>query len=223
MYTTILFDLDGTLLDPKEGITRSVHYALLKLGIVENNLDTLIPFIGPPLSESFQRNYNLDEQKTKQAVTFYRERFEKMGIYETKIYDGVEEMLQILNKNNKKLFVVTSKPTYFTKKILNNLNLTKYFVDIFGASMNIIGEKKTDTMKEVLEKYPPKFLNEIVMVGDREHDIIAANNHAIASIGVTYGYGTKEELEKAKPSKIVNSPKELLKILLLDNNQTSLL
>ncbi len=223
MYTTILFDLDGTIIDPKEGITKSVQYALTKLGIVENNLDNLIPFIGPPLHESFQTKYKLNEQKTKQAIIYFRERYEKAGMFETKLYEHIPEMLATLQKNNKKLFIVTSKATYFAKKIIDKLKLSSYFTDIYGASMEIISEKKADTIGDLLKKYKLNSPHAIVMIGDREHDILAAKHHGIDSIGITYGYGSREELENAKPTKIINSPKELLEILLIDNNQTSLL
>lgn len=223
MYSIILFDLDGTITDPKEGITKSAQYALIKLGIIEENNENLIKFIGPPIQESFQNFYNFDKRKTKLAVKYFRERYEKVGMYEFSVFPGIEDVLKKLNRENKNLYIATSKPTYFAEKIIDKLRFTQYFKEIIGANMDFTESKKIDLITKIINKYSNTPKDSFVMVGDTSFDIIAAKEHSIDSIGVTYSYNSKEEIEKLKPTHIANSTKELLKILLVDNNQTSLL
>jgi len=223
MYNIILFDPDGTITNPKEGITKSVQYALTKLGIIENDLDSLVKFIGPPIQESFQMFYGFDEAKTKLSVKYFRERYEKVGMYELTVFPGTEEVLKKLKLKNKKLYIATSKPIYFAEKIINKLGFSSYFTGVIGANMDFTESKKLDVISKIVDQYPNEPKHSFVMVGDRKYDILAAHEHGIDSIAVTYGYGNKKEIEKAKPTYIANSPQELLSILLVDNNQTSLL
>lgn len=214
MYNFILFDLDGTLTDPKIGITKSVQYALQKIGINEPDLEKLTPFIGPPIFESFKTQYKLDDEIAWKAVEYYRERLGEKGIFENSLYPGIHELVQKLFEKGKILFVATSKPTPFSKRIIQFFNLDEYFEDVIGPELDDKKGFKTDVIQKILNKYPGKNVHEFVMIGDREHDIIGAKNCDIDSIGVLFGYGSKEEIENAQPTYIVSSVQDLQTILI---------
>ena len=167
-YHTILFDLDGTLTDPAEGITKSVAYALGHFGIEVENLTTLHPFIGPPLKVSFQRHYNFDDESAFQAIRLYRERFSTIGWRENVPYDGIREMLQALVAGGKRLMVATSKPEHFAKQILKHFALAEYFEVICGAPMDEKAHStKTTVIADALNRGNVTDLTDVVMVGDR--------------------------------------------------------
>lgn len=208
----ILFDLDGTLTDPMVGITRSVQYALKKFDIFEDNLWNLTKFIGPPLKDSFMRFYDFSEEQARQGVTYYREYFAPKGKYENEVYEGISEMLAKLKKEGFYLAVATSKPEVFAKDILDHFDLTKYF-DFVGGSLLNGREKKADVIAYVLEQMDA-VPEEIIMVGDREHDIIGAKENHIACVGVLYGYGDRREHENAGADHIVGTVEELKEYLL---------
>jgi phosphoglycolate phosphatase len=208
-YKYILFDLDGTITESKEGITKSVQYALKKFGIIVESLDLLEKFIGPPLKYSFSEYYGFDENKSLQAVQYYREYFEKKGIMGNKVYDHIEDLLKQLKKLKLKLIIATSKPTKFSNMILNNFNLTPYFDDIVGSNMNGTRCTKGEVIKHVVEKYKINS-DEAVMIGDRKYDMIGARQNSMDSIGVTYGYGSLEELKEEEPTYIVDSVMDIL-------------
>lgn len=208
----ILFDLDGTLTDPMVGITSSVQYALKKYGIIEDNLWNLTKFIGPPLADSFMRFYGFSEEQAKQAVLYYREYFAPKGKYENEVYEGIPELLASLKEAGYILAVATSKPEVFSKDILDHFDLTKYFDFVGGALLNG-REKKEDVITYVLEHVDAN-KNEILMVGDREHDIIGAKKNNLLSVGVLYGYGDREEHENAGADHIVSTVEELREYLL---------
>lgn len=210
----ILFDLDGTLTDPKVGITKAVSYALEKFGIIENDLDALTKFIGPPLVQSFIDYYGFSMEKSKLAVEKYREYFAEIGIFENVAYDGIEALLQTLKENKKTLIVATSKPAIFANKILEHFNLTKYFDFVSGSELDGTRVDKAEVIAYALEQCDITDNSKVIMVGDREHDIIGANKIGVDSIGVLYGYGNKEEFEKAGATHIVKEVKELEGILL---------
>ena len=214
-YKIVLFDLDGTLTDPKEGITKSVQYALANFGIIEENRNKLLPFIGPPLNKSFQNFYGLSPEQAMQAVSYYREYFSEKGMYENILYNGIPEMLRELNNQNKTLYVVTSKPTFFLEKIIDHFHLEKYFSKVIGPDMDLSNADKAILVRTVLELHPDTNRELFVMAGDREHDIIGAQSNTVASIGVTYGAGSVEEIKKANPTHIADSVDELKAILLL--------
>lgn len=193
MYTTFLFDLDGTLTDPKEGIINSVLYALEKMGIEEGNISELDAFIGPPIQQSFANRYNMSEIEVEKAVYYFREYLKQSGLLENKVYDGITNLLQELKDGGNHLFVATSKPTIFAKQVLDHFQLTGYFEDIVGSNLDGTRIKK----------------EEMVMIGDRKHDIIGANHNGIASIGVLYGYGSETELTEVKATHIVKDIEEL--------------
>lgn len=214
MRNIILFDLDGTLTDPAEGITKSIRYALRKYGIVEDDLNKLIPFIGPPLSDSFIQFYGFTSETAREAIHVFHEYFTERGMYENRVYDGVAKMLANLRETGFTLAVATSKPEYFAEKILEHFHLLSYFHVVGGADMEEIRVKKGDVIAYTLDRLHYTDGDRVVMVGDRKHDIFGAREHDIPSIGVLYGYGEKEELQEAGADYIAASVEEL-EILLL--------
>lgn len=211
-YNHILFDLDGTLTDPQEGIINSVQYALKKFGIKKENRE-LMYFIGPPLHKSFQKIFGTEE-KAFQAVAVYREYYSTKGIFENKLYEGISELLKTLNKNNKTLHLATSKPTLFAEQILHHFKIYHNFDIIMGSNMDGSRTEKHEVIQEILDQQPGIQLNNFVMIGDRKYDIIGAKHHGLDSVSVTYGYGTIEELQYEKPTYIVNKVSDLKELLL---------
>jgi phosphoglycolate phosphatase len=212
-YDVILFDLDGTLTDPKIGITKSVQYALAKFNIHEPDLDKLIPFIGPPLIESFQEFYGLNDADAHMAVTYYREYFTETGIYENAVFPGITELLSKLSANNKQIIMATSKPTIFAEQIAQHFGIGQFFSTIVGSNLDGSRMSKTEIIDYILQTIPHLDRQNIVMIGDRKHDIIGAQNNNIDSIAVAYGYGTIEELQAAKATFIVQSIDQLASLL----------
>lgn len=210
----ILFDLDGTLTDPKIGITKSVSYALEAFGIIEKDLDSLTKFIGPPLLQSFIEYYGFSVDQSKLAIEKYREYFADKGIFENVVYDGMEELLQTLKLNNKTLIVATSKPAIYATKILEHFNLIKYFEFVAGSELDGTRVDKAEVIAFALEQCSITDKSRVLMVGDRKHDIIGANKIGIESVGVLYGYGNKEELQSFCATHIITDVEEL-KILLM--------
>lgn len=210
MYKYIFFDLDGTLTDPGIGITNSVAYALDKYNIKVEDKKKLNIFIGPPLQDSFKMFYGFDDEKAMEAVEYYREYFKDKGLYENEVYPNIYELLEELKRRNKKLVVATSKPEVFTHKILDYFNLSKYFDFVAGATLDGSRSKKADIIRYAIEGLNIENKNDVIMIGDRKHDIIGANQNNIDSIGVLYGYGSIEELKDAKATYIA---KEVLDIL----------
>ncbi len=212
-FKHILFDLDGTITDSQEGIFNCVEYALEKFGIKVKNRNELNPFIGPPLVYAFKEYYNFSEEDAKKATAFYRERYSTVGMFENKLYDGIEECLKTLCDNGKKLYIATSKPEPYAIKILEHFGLAKYFTFIGGALFEGERTHKPQVVEYVLKenKIP---LDDAVMVGDRNHDVFGAHDNNIPCIGVLYGFGDREELCKASAEAIVKDTKELTEILL---------
>lgn len=196
-YETILFDLDGTLTDPGIGITNSVWYALEKYNIAVKEREELYCFIGPPLIDSFQKYYGFSLEQAREAVDYYRKYFTEKGMFENEVYEGIETLLGQLKSAGKTLLVATSKPEVFAKKILAHFNLDQYFDFIAGATLDETRVKKAEVIEYVLDSCGIKELSKVVMVGDREHDVIGAKKVGIDCIGVLFGYGSKEELEQA--------------------------
>lgn len=211
-----MFDLDGTLSDPKVGITKSVQYALNKIGVLENDLDRLECFIGPPLQESFGEYYGFDLQKSNQAIEYYRERFKEKGMFENVLYSHIPELLMELKDRGYVLVVATSKPTVFAEKILKHFKIDAFFDLVVGSNLDGTRVAKTEVIQYILEQYTTYELSDFIMIGDRKHDIIGAKNTSIDCIGVTYGYGSNEEIRLAAPTYTATSVKEL-KDILLDN------
>ena len=214
MKRLLLFDLDGTLTDAKEGITKCVQYALKHFGI-EAKLNDLLCFIGPPLFDSFREYYNLDEENAKLAVEKYRERFKDIGIFENGVYDGIIDMLKCCKEMGYKIGLATSKPEEFARRILDKYLLTEYFDEITGSTMDGSRNTKTDVIKEAFVRMGinDELKAQVLMIGDREHDIEGAKNCAIESVGVRFGYAKEGELEAAGADYIVSTVEELEELL----------
>lgn len=210
----MLFDLDGTLTDPQEGITNSVAYALEQYGINVEDRSSLNKFIGPPLKDSFMEYYGFTEDRAEEAVWKYREYFNEDGIFENKVYPGIPQMLQRLNDQGKILIVATSKPTVYAKRILERFELSQYFADVQGSEMDGRRTKKEEVISYALEQNQITDNAQAVMIGDREHDIIGAKKCGLDSIGVLFGYGSREELEGCGAGQIVDTVQMLEDLLI---------
>lgn len=212
-YQLILFDLDGTLTDPKVGITRAVQHALARFDISVTDLDSLKPFIGPPLHHSFARYYGFDRVQAREAVAFYREYFTDTGIYENTVYPGIPQLLDRLSAAERRLIVATSKPTIYAQRIVDHFQMSPYFTRVVGSNLDLTRTGKAEIIADILTLYPDVAREAIVMIGDREHDIIGARAHHLDAIGVTYGYGSLAELQAAGATAIAGSVAELASLL----------
>ena len=229
----VLFDLDGTLTDPKEGITKCVQYALADFGIIEPDLDTLTRFIGPPLLQSFREYYGFDEAEAERAVAKYRERFATIGLFENSVFDGVHKLLAKLKAKGKVICLATSKPEVYARKIIKKYGVDKYFDIVVGSELDGSRTNKAEVIEEVLRKAalesvhanqihanqmyvnPVEAIREkAIMVGDRHHDIDGAKACRMESIGVRFGYAQPGELEEAGATYIAGTMEELEKLLL---------
>lgn len=214
MYDYIFFDLDGTLTDPGVGITNSVAYALKKFGIEPPEREALYPFIGPPLNDSFSRFYGMSKEESVLAVKYYREYYTDKGMLENSVYDGIPELLEALRARGKRLVLATSKPDVFAEKILVHFGLIKHFDFIAGALLDGSRINKDDVIAHALGSCDLfDKTDRILMVGDRKHDILGAAVHGIDALGVTFGYGSKEELTAAGAKFIAHSPAEILQFI----------
>lgn len=198
----ILFDLDGTLTDPGIGITNSVMYALKTFGIDVEDRSELYKFIGPPLSQSFERFFGFDPERAKAAVEAYRVYFGDRGIFENTVFEGVKELLGKLRGQGKVIVLATSKPEVYAGRILEHFHLDQYFNLVCGSLLSgertDKGEVITWALKQLkTEKGIENPETSAVMIGDREYDIRGAKKNLIPAIGVLFGYGNKEELIKA--------------------------
>lgn len=198
-YQNILFDLDGTLTDPREGITRSIQYALAKLGIDEPDLGKLEHFIGPPLLQAFMQYYAFDEARAWQAVNFYRERFKVTGLYENEVFEGVIELLQTLEAQGRHLYIATSKPWEFAREIARHFNFARHFKVIYGSELDGTRTNKVELIAHILEQEGLDPANTL-MIGDRKHDLIGARSNGLDCVAVGYGFGGREELEGETPT-----------------------
>ncbi len=224
MKKYLLFDLDGTLTDPKEGICTCVQYALASFGIQEPDLDKLEPFIGPPLKESFMHFYDMNEEQAQTAVEKYRERFRDTGIFENRLYDGIPQMLRTLNSKGMFLAVASSKPTVFVERILEHFGIRSYFKVVVGSELDGTRTEKNEVVEEALRQLfgdAPVEKNKVYMIGDRRFDIEGAKAQGVDSVGVTYGYGGMEELREARADYIVRSVEELQRFLLRGTEDTA--
>ena len=210
-YDIFFFDLDGTIIDSSVGITNSVKYTLRKYGIEETDREKIYPFIGPPLTDSFARYYGFSQEKSAEAVKFYREYYCENGIYENEVYSGLEDTLKELRRLGKKLVVATSKPEVFARKILEYLKLDTYFDYIAGMELNGNRATKAEVISYAFSASGIDDLSKVLMVGDREHDVIGAHKAGIDCLGVLYGFGSLEELENAGADAIAETPAGILK------------
>jgi phosphoglycolate phosphatase len=208
-FDVVLFDLDGTLIDPRLAITGSVQYALARQGIIVEDLDLLLPFIGPPLIESFQRYFGFDLERAIEAVEAYRHAFREWGMTHNHPYPGIDRLLQDLNERGVSLAIATSKSTDFAEEIAGTLGFDRWFDLIAGSNLNHTRVAKHEVIAHVLDERPHYRERSIVMVGDREHDIFGARAHGIATIAVAYGYGSRDEFAAASPLAVAESVEHL--------------
>jgi len=216
-WNTILFDLDGTLTDSQEGITRCVQYALAHFGIEVEDLSTLRKFIGPPLTESFMAFYGMDAEQAQTGLMKYRERFTDVGWAENAVYPGITRLVTELKKAGKHLLLATSKPEVQAARIMEHFGLAPCFDHICGPSLDAPdGYSKADVIRDVLRRAGVTDLSAAVMVGDRHHDVEGAHKMGIPCIGVLYGYGDRPELEACGADCIAEDVDELRRLLLAD-------
>lgn len=208
----ILLDLDGTVIDSREGITRSVRYALEHFGIEVPDLRELYCFIGPPLRDSFCTFYHFGPQEAERAVREYRKRYRSQGIHENKVYKGIPALFKKWQSEGKQLFLCTSKPEVFALQILKELGLETYFTFIGGASLDGSRQEKADVIRYVLHENAITNQAEVVMIGDRKYDIEGAKQNGIEAVGVLYGFGNRQELEKAGADFIAETVEDLGKM-----------
>ncbi len=214
MFDLVLFDLDGTLTDPKEGITNCVKYALEYFGIKEDDEATLLSFIGPPLYDSFRGLYGFSDEDANLAVEKYRERFAVTGLFENRVLDGALEILKALKDAGKTTALATSKPLVFAKKIVEKYELLEYLDYVVGADLKGGINYKDEIINEVLRQAKPCDLSKVVIVGDRKHDVLGAKACNISSIGVKCGYAEENELENAGADFIFKNLAEVQEFLL---------
>ncbi|MBR6784536.1 MAG: HAD family hydrolase [Clostridia bacterium] len=211
MYNYVLFDLDGTLTDPAEGITNSVAYSLSKYGIEVSDKKELYKFIGPPLKDSYIEYYGFSESDALQAIEYYREYFKPKGMFENKVYSGVPELLNTLKQSGKRVILATSKPEVFSTEILKHFDLYKYFDFVSGATLDGTRSKKADIIAYALAEMRITEKEKCLMVGDRAQDINGAIANGIDSLGVLYGYGDRAELENAGATYIAETVEDIIK------------
>jgi phosphoglycolate phosphatase len=205
----VLFDLDGTMTDPFEGITRSIQYALEKLGRTAPAADDLRWCIGPPLVHAFKILLETeDEAGPNQAILLYREHYTTIGKFENRVIDGIPQALETLAESGHRLIVATSKPRSYTLDILDHFGLARHFDAVHGSELDGRNSEKTDLIRHIIRQEAVEPATAI-MIGDRMHDIIGANANEVASIGVLWGYGDRAELEGAGAGRIAERPEDL--------------
>lgn len=205
----LLFDLDGTLTDPAEGITNSVMYALKKFGIFVKDRRELYPYIGPPLTDSFMRYHGLSAARAGEALGYYREYFGVKGMFENVPYEGIAAFLEELRDKGYTLLIATSKPEEFTLQILQHFSLDKYFSFVAGNTLDESRPTKASVIAYLRERYPDICATNALMIGDRKYDVVGAEQNGLAAIGVLYGYGSREELEEAGAAALAEDLSEL--------------
>lgn len=209
LSAAVFFDLDGTLSDPGTGIMRSIRYAMDRLGLDCPDDDELTWCIGPPLLESF--GSMVGNELAPQALEYYRERFADIGWKENALYPGITDVLQFLSDSDRPLYVATSKPFVFADRIIRHFELDKYFSRVFGAELDGTRSNKGELLRFALSE--TGLMDQAVMVGDRKYDILGAKSNQIGSIGVTYGYGSQQELESAGADLVIDTPERLKSVL----------
>lgn len=213
-YSNIFFDLDGTLTDPYEGITRSVQISLKYFGIDVEDRNTLKCFIGPPLWESYMKYFGLSKEDAEIAVKKYREYFSVTGLFENEVYKGIPQLLQKLKNAGYDLAIATSKPAVFSQRIIEKFDLAKYFSFLSGSELDGTRVKKADVIEYAIDKLGINDRESILMIGDRMHDVEGAHKCGVSACGVLWGYGDIEEHKQYGAEYIVQNISELEKILL---------
>ncbi len=209
----IFMDLDGTITNPAEGITRCFEYALNHFGIEVESRAELERYIGPPLRTSFKEGFGFDDETATLAIEKYRERFIPTGMYENAVYDGMENALQRLKEAGKVLIVATSKPEHLAVKILEHFGLDGYFDDICGSCDDAKRNEKEEVIRYALEKHGITDLDDVLMVGDRKFDVIGAGKCGLKCMGVLYGFGDRKELEAAGAAYIAETVEDMAQMI----------
>ena len=193
----VLFDLDGTLIDSSEGIIKSARYALSHFGLEEPDTDKLYQFIGPPLSDSFRNIYGFSEEKAKEAVEVYRRRYNKTGIFECRLYPGVEECIKTLKRQGLRIGMASSKPEQSCRRILEHFGILDLFDEVVGATFDGTRDKKEEVLQEAFRRWEDLSLDQMCLIGDTVYDAKGAARAGISCIAVTYGFGDLEEMKQA--------------------------
>ncbi len=212
MRKYVLFDFDGTVADTGDGITNSVEYALKKMGLDAGTREQRCRFIGPPLKGAFEKYHGLTSSEADRAVEFYREYYREKGMFDCFLYDGVKDLIDYLNSSGRQVVIASSKPHVFLKKIIDNFGMTDSFAFISGSELDGTRVDKAEVIAYALENLSA-CAEDAVMIGDREHDVIGAKKQGVLNVGVTYGYGSREELEHADADYVVDSVYELQDII----------
>lgn len=214
MKQYILFDLDGTLTESAPGIINSLKYALERLGVTDYDKTILDRFIGPPLAVSFEKFFGFKGEKCNNAIKIYREYFSEKGLFENSVYPGVEDMLSRLKSAGLRLAVATSKPEVFARRILDKFGLSGYLDVICGIPLDNEKMTKAQVIARAISELNAADKQTVLMVGDRDYDVMGAHQNGIECMGVTYGYGSRKELEAAGAEYITASAEEAAELML---------
>lgn len=221
MYKVVLFDLDGTLTDSGLGIFNCAIYALEKFGIKVEDRNSLRRIVGPPLRDSFQHFYGMNDADADLAVKYYRERYSTIGLFENEVYEGIEEMLASLQQAGFDLVVATSKPEHFSRRIMDHFQLSQYFIYVAGSDEPNGRDNKAKVIAYALEQYAAlkdlqvaDVRKDAIMVGDRFHDIEGAKQNGLETVGILWGYGERPELENAGACYVAQTPKDVVEYLM---------
>lgn len=213
-YTDLFFDLDGTLTNSKPGIFNSALYAVKKLGLTPEQIpDDLTPFIGPPLRESFKLVFGLDDAQSEQAVIYYREFYGNDGMYQYTIYKGIPEALNEFARNGYRMSIVTSKAEIYAVEIIKSSLLKNYFSMVSGCELNGERSEKSLLIPYNAERLGVKLSHNVLMIGDRYHDLRGARQTGISAAGVLYGFGSRIEIESENPDLIIPDPNDLFRLI----------
>lgn len=209
----VLFDLDGTISNSQEGITKCVQYALKHFGIEEQDLDKLKVFIGPPLVESFRKHYGMNLEQAKEATAKYRERYTPIGVHETHMYPNTRACIEALKQQGYLIGMASSKPENYCKVVLEDFGILELFDEVVGATMDGRLSTKEDVLDEVFRRWNHLKREEMCLIGDTLYDVNGANYAKIPCIGVSYGFGKAEELKEAGAVAVIHDLMELPDLL----------
>lgn len=209
----IFFDLDGTVVDSSEGITKSVQYALSKYNIDAPDLEELKKFIGPPLSESFMRFYGIPEEETSRAISYYRERYSTKGLLECCLYPGIAKAIEDASKAGFFVGMASGKPEGFCHEILKNHGVEQYFDEIVGTTINGPINTKEQVINELFRRHPELEPKECILVGDTKYDADGANAAGIACLGVSFGFGDRQEMLDRGVIAVVDTADEIINVI----------
>ena len=209
----ILFDLDGTLIDSSEGITKSTQYALAHYGIIENDLSKFYKFIGPPLVASFKKYYDFPEEQAVEAVAVYRERYNKIGLFECSLYPGVRECIEKLKAQGYLIGMASSKPEVSCRRILEHFGILELFDDVVGATFDGRIDTKEEVLNEVMRRWSDVPKDEMCLIGDTMFDVEGANQVGIRTVAVNFGFGNVQEMIEAGAVAVCDDMEELPEIV----------